>query len=124
MSVEVVRDNTDAYKRALNSAMLRALEEMGLLAERFAKEELSTPKAGHKSGLDPRPNVDTGRLRNSITHAVDEGDRSVAVGTNVSYAPYIELGTSRMGPWAYLTPAAQRHGNEYRQVLKKHLEKG
>lgn len=124
MSVKVVKDNSEEYRRALTSAISRALEEIGLLAERFAKEELSTPKAGHKSGKDPRPNVDIGRLRNSITHAVDERDKSVAVGTNVSYAPYIELGTSRMGPWSYLRPAAQRHGTEYRQVLEKHLKRG
>lgn len=122
MPVEVVEDNSDEYRRALTSAISRALEEIGLLAERFAKEELSTPKSGHKSGKDPRPSVDTGRLRNSITHAVDESDRSVAVGTNVEYAPYVELGTSKMKGWPYLRPAAQEHASDYRQVLEKHLK--
>lgn len=121
----VIRENNvRAYQHALNSAIARALEEMGLLAERFAKENLSVPKSGHKTKPDPRPNVDTGRLRNSITHAVDISESSVAVGTNVEYAPYVELGTSRMKKWPYLQPAAQQHGSEYRQVLKKHLENG
>lgn len=121
MKVEVVQDNRGEYRRAMSSALSRALEEIGLLAERFAKENLSTPKSGHLTKPDPRPNVDTGRLRNSITHAVDEAEKSVAVGTNVEYAPYVELGTSKMKDWPYLRPAAQKHASEYRQVLEKHL---
>jgi HK97 gp10 family phage protein len=119
--VVVQEDNSRKYREALNTAIARALEEMGLLGERFAKENLSKPKGGHKSGKDPRPNVDTGRLRNSITHAVDEGDRSVAIGTNVEYAPYVELGTSRMQGWPYLRPAATEHRREYERVLRKHM---
>lgn len=45
-----------------------------------------------------RAPVDTGRLRNSITHrvGVEGGTKMVAeVGTNVEYAPYQEFGTSR-----------------------------
>ena len=42
--------------------------------------------------------VDTGRLRNSVATEVSEGDDSVAayVGTNVEYAPHVELGTKRI----------------------------
>ena len=39
--------------------------------------------------------VDTGRLKNSITSAV-EGDSAV-IGTNVEYAPYVEFGTGAQG---------------------------
>ena len=117
----VRKNNLKAYQEAMNTALVRALEEIGLLAERFAKENLSTPKSGHLTKPDPRPNVDTGRLRNSITHAIDEAEKSVAVGTNVEYAPYVELGTSKMKDWPYLRPAAQKHASEYRQVLEKHL---
>ena len=37
------------------------------------------------------PVGDTGILRNSITHEV-EGNKAY-VGTNISYAPYVEIGT-------------------------------
>jgi HK97 gp10 family phage protein len=53
--------------------------------------------------------VDTGRLRSSITH--DEVERRgrttlvVRVGTNVEYAAYVELGTSRQRSQPYLRPA-------------------
>lgn len=38
--------------------------------------------------------VDTGRLRNSVTHLLKGYD--CFIGTNVEYAPYVEEGTSRM----------------------------
>lgn len=51
--------------------------------------------------------VDTGQLRQSITHEI-EGNTGV-VGTNVEYAPYVEYGTGihardgngRQTPWSY-----------------------
>ncbi len=48
--------------------------------------------------------VDTGRLRSSITHELGTDARGLAarVGTNVEYAPYVELGTARMAPRGFL----------------------
>lgn len=51
--------------------------------------------------------VDTGQLKNSITHEVT--DNEGYVGTNVEYAPYVEFGTGlysvkgdgRKGSWSY-----------------------
>jgi phage gpG-like protein len=59
-------------------------------------------------GADEGPGVRTGRLRNSITWVYEEeaGGLGVAVGSNVEYAGYVELGTSRMpGGYPYLRPA-------------------
>jgi len=68
--VEIRENNTEAWLSALNQALSRGLEEVGLVAE------------GHAKAACP---VDTGRLRNSITHArLDE--RHEAIGTNVEYA--------------------------------------
>lgn len=110
MSVEVVQDNTDEVARALSAAFDKALEDIGLKAERYARN------------LSPR---DTGRLQNSITHAVVSGEKAVYIGTNVEYAPYQELGTSRMdaanGGRGFLRPAAQDHASEYRSILEKEL---
>lgn len=43
----------------------------------------------------PGPNVQSGRLRGSITHelATDEKGLVARIGTNVEYAAYVELGT-------------------------------
>lgn len=65
---------------AMHDAVVQALERCGEQAEGYAKD------------LTP---VDTGNLRNSITHQVDDGESTVYIGTNVEYAPYVELGTGR-----------------------------
>ena len=53
--------------------------------------------------------VDTGRLRSSIANEIgQDGEGLVAViGTNVEYAPYVELGTSKMAAQPFLLPALE-----------------
>ena len=59
--------------------------------------------------------VDTGDLRNSITHEVD--DDVGIVGTNKEYAPYVEYGTGifavegngRDTPWSYQDDKGEWH---------------
>lgn len=132
--VEII-DNSPQVKSAIKDAILRALETIGLKAERYAKQECP---------------VDTGNLRNSITHVVEDTEEAVYIGTNVQYAPYVELGTGeyatggggRQSPWSFqdaqgnwhrtkgqkaqpfLKPAATEHASEYRNILEKELKKG
>lgn len=107
--VTVNEDNTEEASRGIQRAIDRALEEIGLAAEGYAKRACP---------------VDTGNLRNSITHAVESGEKAVYIGTNVEYAPYVELGTSKMQAQPFLRPAATEHGNQYKQVLKGELQGG
>lgn len=65
-----VKSNADAVMDEFRQKVSVALETIGLKAEGYAK------------GYCP---VDTGRLRNSISHA-DDGE-SAYIGTNVEYAP-------------------------------------
>ena len=93
----------------------------------------------------------TGLLRNSITAQVaeDDGDTCVVVGTNVEYAPYVELGTGvyasdgggRSTPWAYigsdgkrhvtsgmvprpyLRPAVEDNAQEYMRIIRQELSR-
>lgn len=103
---EIVENNKDKIEGELDEAIDRALEAWGLQAENHAKA---------------RCPVDTGLLRNSITHAqggkqaaiktyhadsANGGKQSVGyyvgtapneehtmfVGSNVEYAPYVEYG--------------------------------
>lgn len=57
--------------------------------------------------------VDTGNLRASInTTSTGDGRRgrmTVRVGPTANYAPYVELGTSRMAPQPFLGPAVDEH---------------
>ena len=104
VNIGIIKDNVDEYLKAVDAAKQRGLEKVGLTAERYAKT------------LCP---VDTGRLRNSISHAV-EGD-SAYIGTNVEYAPYVEMGTVRTRAQPYLKPAAQDHADEYKKLLLDEL---
>lgn len=109
-------DNSEEILRCMAEAKLRALEKCGLKAEGYAKK------------LAP---VDTGRLRNSISHKVgngadteftytarvdgkkqeytshtvggDEAD-AVYIGTTVRYAVNVELGTGVHFPGGRQTP--------------------
>ena len=131
MNFEII-DNSPAVKQAMNEAILRALERCGMQGEGYAKE------------LAP---VDTGNLRNSISHRVDESDKEVYIGTNAEYAAYVELGTGiyteggRQDPWVYqddkgrwhhtngrkakpyLKPAVADHVGTYRNIFKDELSK-
>lgn len=107
MKITVKQDNTDAVYNTLQSAMLTALTEMGLVAQGYAQD------------LCP---VDTGRLVNSIKSGVISSEKCAYIGTNVEYAAYVELGTSRMAAQPYLKPAVNDHVNEYRDILKNRLE--
>ena len=107
--VSVEQDNTEQAIDGIDSAIGVALEEIGLLAENYAARKCP---------------VDTGNLRGSITHEVDAGDNAVYIGTNVEYAPHVELGTSRQKAQPFLRPAASEHGEQYRRVLEKALGGG
>lgn len=107
--VTVNEDNAEEASRGIRRAIGRALEEIGLAAE------------GHAKRACP---VDTGNLRNSITHAVEGSEDAVYVGTDVEYAPYVEMGTRRTAARPFLRPAATEHGAQYRQMLKKALGGG
>jgi HK97 gp10 family phage protein len=53
--------------------------------------------------------VDTGALRASISVDYDNGGLAFEAGPTVSYGGYVEQGTSRMAPHAYLGPAFDRN---------------
>ena len=101
MSVLFISHAQDALSEMAQKKAI-ALEIIGGKAESYAKKACP---------------VDTGRLRNSITHAQESEDTEV-IGTNVEYAPYVELGTSRMSARPFLRPAAEGHTAEYIAILK------
>lgn len=103
---EMKTDNSELIISEKDAAIIRALTIIGMKAEGYAKK------------LCP---VDTGRLRNSISHATDED--TAYIGTNVEYAPYVELGTSRMEERPFLKPAALDHVDEYKAIVLNELKK-
>ena len=99
------RDNTGGALGGKKKKKRRGLEAIGLTAEGYAKRE--TP-------------VDTGRLRNSISHATD--DEAAYIGTNVEYAPYVELGARGRQGVHMLQRAATEHTDEYKQIMEDALK--
>lgn len=130
MSMEF-KDNSPQVKAAFNAQILAALETCGLAAEGYAKK------------LCP---VDTGNLRNSITHTVNEGEQAAYIGTNSNYAIYVEMGTGiyvnggRDTPWVYkdakgnwhrtrghpaqsfIKPSVADHADQYKKILESALK--
>ena len=100
------KDNTEEVLSAMEKAIKRGLEAIGLTAEGYAKKE--TP-------------VDTGRLRNSISHAVE--DKAAYIGTNVEYAPYVELGARGRDGKHMLQRAATEHTDEYKRLMEDSMKK-
>ena len=126
-------DHSEEVLEEMENTVTRVLETCGLVAEGYAKR------------LAP---VDTGSLRNSISHKVDTGGGVVYIGTNVEYAVYVEMGTGkyvdggRPTPWLYqddnwnwhwtagnpakpfLAPAVKDHAREYRNIIEEGLKGG
>ena len=100
-------DNSEEVLEALAKAISRALWSIGATAEGYAKKD--TP-------------VDTGRLRNSIAHDEDEKEQATYIGTNVEYAPFIELGAAGRKPYHMLQNAATSHSNEYKSLVEDSLK--
>ena len=129
----VFKDYSADVLNEFHDAVLRALERCGEQAEGYAKD------------LAP---VDTGNLRNSISHTVDEDEPAVYIGSNVEYAAYVELGTGkytdggRPTPWVYqddngnwhwtagnpaqpfLKPAVADHAQTYQNIIEDELKNG
>ena len=94
-------NNADDILRLLERGKRNALTAIGATAETYAKK--ATP-------------VRTGRLHNSISHAVD--GEAAYIGSNVEYAPYVELGTSRAKAHHMLQKAATEHSAEYKRLAE------
>lgn len=113
-----------------------ALEAAGTQAESHAK-----------SIITQEERVDTGALRNSVSHAVS--GEAAYIGSNLPYAVYNELGTGiyasqgngRKSPWYYvgrdgkrhrtvglkpihfLKRAIQEHTAEYKKIIEEIMKK-
>lgn len=132
MAVEIeYSDYSDLTLEQFNVAVLRGLEACGMTAETYAKQGCP---------------VDTGRLRNSITHATknnsgtthtykdDHGntytqdvgsvtEMAAYIGSNVSYAAYQCMGTANgISAKHFLKNAVGNHAEEYKNIIKSSLE--
>lgn len=131
MNPEVeVNDHSEEVLDAIKRKTRAVLEAMGATCVGYAIDEVP---------------VDTGRLKNSITWALSgeeastkdygpdngtkdghysgtapqDGDLSVYIGTNVSYAKDVEFGNGRQQAHPYLRPAVNGHMSELNEMIKR-----
>lgn len=139
MSNVKFEDHSKEVLDGMDEAKARVLEMIGLKAEDYAKE-LCPVGTSESTGI---PGYRGGTLRNSITHQAD-GDSEI-IGSNVVYAPYVELGTgpyfdpppeweqfesekgSGVGhgyvhPRPFLRPAIENHKDEYKRIAESELQ--
>lgn len=126
MSNFKLTNNSGKLLQAVREYRDEKLEEIGQRAEDYAQRltPVGTPEstgiAGYRGGT----------LQKSITHKVV--DDTVYVGSNVNYAPYVELGTGiyatdgngRKSPWVWIDKNSKAHytrGMEPKHMLKKSI---
>ncbi len=91
--------------QAIKAAEKRTLTAIGVFAEGEAIN---------------RAPVDTGNLRGSITHRVEEDH--VVIGTPTEYAPYVEKGTSGAKAQAFLGPAVEGNIGRIKQLASEMMK--
>ncbi len=126
-----LEDHSNEVLEAIESACPRALEKCGLVGEGYAKNLCQ---------------IDTGNLRNRITHTVSDGEKAAYIGTNSEYGVYVECGTGiyypggRQTPWTYqdengdwhlthgqrakpyIKPAVADHAAQYTRIIEQELK--
>ncbi len=136
MSVDV-ESNLDETIEARDQALEMAFEMIGSMAETYAKAKCpvgTQESTGIKGYIG-------GTLRGSITYATEKtGSKpqppataaqgtplatpeknTVYIGTNVEYAPYVEMGTSKMKAQPFLGPAIKNNMGEYKRIMEMFL---
>ena len=108
MAVEftISADNSEAVLQELSTKLEAILEAWGIQGVGAVQDIITSESR-----------IDTGAMRNSISHQVDLNDQSVYIGTNIEYAIYHELGTGiyleggggRQTPWAYQDANGEWH---------------
>lgn len=98
----------DFIDNILPEKIEQGLEMAGQYVENKAKENITEMGA-----------VDTGTLKNSITHEIESGGKSVRIGTNVKYSAPVHDGTPRMEGRPFLQKVADENRTEIIEYFKE-----
>lgn len=137
-------DNLDLYKKLYPKALEKGLEAIGMKAEGYAKAKCPVDtgllrnsityavsgkaisysyKANMNKGYD---DVEDKAKSGSVSGVMGTSENpAVYIGTNVEYAPYVEMGTINYPtPRPFIKPAAANHAREYKAILEEALKNG
>jgi HK97 gp10 family phage protein len=106
-----IKRNMAAFLRQKIAQAEDAADESAHLLESYAKS---------KAPFTDR----TGNLRNSIkgTHGRIPRGQRIVISAGMSYAPWVELGTSRSKAYAFLWPAIAENAGRIKEVFRRHLQ--
>ena len=108
-NLRIAQDNTRIIAEAINQAVMRGLEAVGLECQRIASDNAP---------------VDTGRLAASITHALDPDEPAVYIGTALDYALPVHEGTSKTKPNRFLYNAANQNQTRFQAIFDAEMRNG
>lgn len=135
-------DNLPLLKKLFPQALERGLEAIGMQAEGYAKMKCPVDtgllrnsityavsgkaisysyKANMNKGYD---DVEDKAKSGSVSGVMGTSENpAVYIGTNVEYAPYVEMGTINYPtPRPFIKPAAANHSKEYKAILENALK--
>lgn len=96
-----------------------ALHNAGPQAIEKAKVVVAKAKEDTVAGAQVICPVDTGNLKSSIGGDIDADGLGFEAGPTASYGHYVEYGTSRMAPQAYMGPSFDRVAAEVQPMLEQ-----
>lgn len=153
VSFRLTLDRTPEVLSDLHNGVLKALEEIGLQGVNNAIDEVTKavynqpPAPTYRrtgllrnslayavSGDTPKTSTGatsyhgtegegSGHYSGKVPRATSDKSLAVYIGTNVEYAPYVELGssTAKRGPRPFIKPAIANYIDQYKQIIQKNL---
>lgn len=104
------------------NALAATLSGAGARAGRYVSAVVRKTAADIERDAKVFAPVDTGNLRNSIGVDLHGDGRSPAIsaeiGPTANYGAFVEFGTSRMAPQAYMGPAFDRHSGQFSDAMQ------
>ena len=139
-------DYSDDVKSKIESAIKTALKAVGVQAVAHAVTYITASsavdtgllrnsitfalggEAPAKSTYSGGKGVHSGRAGGNGSYsgnapADTSTEKSVYIGTNVYYAPYVELGTVKMAKRPFIRPAVENFQDKYRQIFERVFNK-
>lgn len=86
---------------------------------RKAKNIVSKVAHGIEATAKSLVRVDTGATKNSIGADISPDGLHAEVGPTTSYSPYLEWGTSRMGPYPFMGPALDQWAPQFEAAVEQ-----
>lgn len=108
------KSNRPEVKKAIEKTMERTLEAIGIAGESWIIP--LTPIGEYTDGRQG------GNLRDSNGYKIDTKEQSVTFYNTAEYAPYVELGTSKMEAQSYLREGIEGNINKIKNLASEMMK--